>query len=515
MSDFKNMSIRHKIVFAIMLTSISVLVISTGTMYVNDFITLRKTMANNLVTVTEVVGNNSISALIFNDEETAKETLGALRAVPHIISAHLYSKDGILFAEYGNAEAGGSSVSEVESVGDSRYWRDHSKLPEGWKNNTATYLNIVNGHFFSEDHLGIFHRIIFEGEVLGALYVEHDLKEINALLMSYTKIGIAVLFFSVMICFFMSATFQHIISDPLLKLTRTMKLVSDRKDYSVRVEKQSQDEIGDLVDGFNDMLHKAEEANRAKSLFLANMSHEFRTPLNAINGFSEILIGRYYGDLNGKQEEYLKDILYSGNHLLNIVEDLLDLSKVEAGKMKLTLSEINVRNLLSSSLNIIRDEAIERGIALSAEIDKNPVIIYADEVRLQQIVFNLLSNAIKFTPDSGSISMLSGIVDKRWITENVPDLFRKELLFSLEDWHDSYLKVTVSDTGCGIRDKSLKVIFNSFQQEDDSISRKYGGTGLGLSLCRKLVELHKGGIWITSRLNEGTRVSFVLPLQGK
>jgi signal transduction histidine kinase len=234
----------------------------------------------------------------------------------------------------------------------------------------------------------------------------------------------------------------------------------------------------------------AEAANRAKSEFLANMSHELRTPLNHIIGFTELIVDKRLGDLNAKQNKFLTNVLQSGQHLLSLVNDILDISKVEAGKLDLQAAPVDLKHLLKNSLVMVKEKALKHRIKLSLDTDGVPERITADERKLKQILYNLLANAVKFTPDRGSVKC----------TARLSDLF-------------GGIEVSVTDTGIGISPDDLKRIFEPFVQADGSISRRYEGTGLGLSLTQKLVELHGGRIWAESDgKGKGSRFSFTLPL---
>jgi len=232
----------------------------------------------------------------------------------------------------------------------------------------------------------------------------------------------------------------------------------------------------------------AEEANKAKSEFLANMSHELRTPLNSILGFSEVLQDKMFGDLNKKQEEYVNYILESGQHLLSLINDILDLSKVESGKIEIELGEVSTRDLLTNSMSMVKEKALKHQIELSLKLEDGIPDIYADERKLKQIVFNLLSNAVKFTPDGGK----AGI-----------EAFRE----------GESIRVTVWDTGIGIKEEDRGKLFKEFQQLDSGTDKRYQGTGLGLALSKRLVELHHGRIWVESEAGKGSRFSFTLPIR--
>ncbi len=228
-------------------------------------------------------------------------------------------------------------------------------------------------------------------------------------------------------------------------------------------------------------------ASQHKSEFLANMSHELRTPLNAIIGFSEVLGDRMFGELNEKQEEYLKDINASGNHLLSLINDILDLSKIEAGRMELELTDFHLPTAVENALMLVRERAGRRSIAIHTNIDTRLGQIQADERKVRQVVLNLLSNAIKFTPEGGRIDVSA-----------VPK--------------DGFVEVSVSDTGIGIAPEDQEKVFEEFRQVGTA-AKKVEGTGLGLTLSRKFVELHGGRIWVKSEVGVGSTFSFTLPLR--
>jgi PAS domain S-box-containing protein len=232
----------------------------------------------------------------------------------------------------------------------------------------------------------------------------------------------------------------------------------------------------------------AEKINLAKSDFLANMSHELRTPLNSIIGFSEVLQDQLFGQLNEKQQEYVNNILTSGRHLLSLINDILDLSKVESGKMELELTVFLLRESLNASMMLLKEKALKNRIGLHLDIAPEADIqIVADQRKLKQILFNLLSNAVKFTPAAGTVNV-SAVRD------------------------GDFIEITVADTGIGIREEDIPKLFHPFTQLESVYTKEFEGTGLGLALNRQLVELHGGRIWVKSEIGAGSRFSFTVPL---
>jgi GAF domain-containing protein len=236
-----------------------------------------------------------------------------------------------------------------------------------------------------------------------------------------------------------------------------------------------------------DKSRQLEAASQHKSEFLANMSHELRTPLNAIIGFSEVLTDRMFGELNQKQEEYLQDIYASGTHLLSLINDILDLSKIEAGRMELELTDFHLPTALDNALTLVRERAGRRSIALHTSIDNRLGEIRADERKIRQVVLNLLSNAIKFTPEGGRIEV-----------QAAPK--------------DGFVEVSVSDTGVGISPEDQEAVFEEFRQVGTA-EKKAEGTGLGLTLCRKFIKLHGGRIWVKSQVGGGSTFTFTIPVR--
>ena len=237
-----------------------------------------------------------------------------------------------------------------------------------------------------------------------------------------------------------------------------------------------------------DKSRQLEAASRHKSEFLANMSHELRTPLNAILGFSEVLAERMFGEVNDKQAEYLQDILSSGRHLLSLINDILDLAKVEAGRLELELGQFHLPTALDNALTLVRERATRHGIRLTHSVDPGVADIVADERKVKQILLNLLSNAVKFTPEGGRVGLTATMAD-------------------------GAVTIAVSDTGVGIAPEDQAAIFEEFRQVGRDDTRKQEGTGLGLTLAKKFVELHGGRIWVQSQVGQGSTFRFTLPVR--
>jgi signal transduction histidine kinase len=266
-------------------------------------------------------------------------------------------------------------------------------------------------------------------------------------------------------------------------------------DFSQRVDIPNHDELGALAGNLNRMndelgrlYRQLDAANRHKSEFLANMSHELRTPLNAIIGFSEVLQERMFGELNAKQAEYIGDIIDSGRHLLALINDILDLSKVEAGHMELQLTRFSLPTSIENTLTLVRERAARQGIAVAVEVEDGLGEVVADERKIKQVLLNLLSNAVKFTPEGGRVGVRAAL-------------------------SDGMVELSVRDSGIGIAPEDRETIFEEFRQVGADEARKREGTGLGLALARRFVELHGGKIWVESEIGRGSIFIFTLPVR--
>jgi len=340
--------------------------------------------------------------------------------------------------------------------------------------------------------------LIFSKVAVGALYLGFSQRSIEASLTAMRQQAILITVVMLLVGVVGAAGLSTLMSRPIFRLVDgTRQIAAGKLDVSLPVT--SRDELGLLTESFNvmarnlrdkdlfeDQARQAEIASRHKSEFLANMSHELRTPLNAVIGFSEVLLARMFGELNEKQEEYVNDIHTSGRHLLSLINDILDLSKIEAGRMELELVSFDVPLALENALTLVRERANRHGIALELTVEPGLQSIVGDERKFRQIMLNLLSNAVKFTPDGGRITVKAVTADGQ-------------------------AAISVSDTGIGIADVEQDVIFEEFRQATSSSPRKSEGTGLGLALTKRFVELHGGTIRVQSTVGEGSTFTFTLP----
>jgi len=502
---FQNLSIKRKLTLITMLTSSAALVLSALSFLVYDLISFRHLLIQDLQTQAEIIGYNSAGAMEFKDVPAATATLAALTAKEDVVTAVLYSRDSKAFAFYS---------------------RGNKEIPRALPARLAD-----QNYRFDGGYLQVFHDVTLGGEHLGTLFLQSDMRQWSLRARRYAGILCGFVLVSGLFALFVSSKLQRLISRPILHLEDTMRMVSANKNYEVRATKSYGDEIGRLIDGFNTMLaeiqqrdaalrgandelkartgelekeihyrkqtqeellkakHVAEEASRAKSTFLANMSHELRTPLNAIIGYSEMLEEETRETGKSDSVQDLRKIQSAGKHLLALINDVLDLSKIEAGKMALHLENFEVPVLIDEMITTLQPAAAKNSNKVHVRVAEKVGVMRADVTKVRQILFNLLSNACKFT-ERGTISVE---VDQE--------------RFEGQDC----IRFRVSDTGIGITPQQKENLFHEFSQADASISRKYGGTGLGLAITYRFVQLMKGRISVESAPGEGAKFTVHLP----
>jgi signal transduction histidine kinase len=494
MQVLRNLPVKHKITAITLFTILVVSVLSSTAYVAIESGRGRSAIVDKLMTIAGIVAENSTAALVFNDPVSADETLSALKAEPDIVGAAIYGKDGRLFATYAAGPAYGNA-------------RDRRPAQERFppaapSADRGSDQDGTDNVLFHDDRLELQMPILLDGEVVGTLVLEASLEQITSSLWTYIGIVLAVMLISLGLAFALISRMQRVISTPIERLRKTMETVSAKQDYSVRAESHGSDELGTVIEGLNHMLaqiqrhegvqrkahQQAEAANRAKSEFLATMSHELRTPLNAILGFSEILKHEMAGPLGQpRYREYATDIHDSGRHLLAVINDILDLSKIEAGRVELVDGEIEVEALALKAVRLLAERAEQAGVEISLLSQPDLPLLIADERLVKQALLNLLSNAVKFTPRGG----------------------RVEICLSLAA--DGAFCVRVRDTGIGIAESDLERVLTPFSQVESALSRNYQGTGLGLPLTKSFVEMHGGGFELKSRLGDGTEVTLRFP----
>jgi signal transduction histidine kinase len=488
----RDLSIRHKLLGFSLLTSGIVLALAFAVFVTRDIGFRRDSLERELLAIGEITGRNVVAAVLFEDQEDALGTLESLSVKPYVQWAALYRPDGAEFATHTFGTEAGRIVDR------SCIERSRADVVMG-----AAYVIFDNG---MQPHVSLCKALVMDGEVVGTLQIVADLRQFNDEIASYIFLASVITLVLLLLAMVLSWGLQRVISNPIVRLSQTMQRIAGERDYRVRVAKQGDDEIGTLIDCFHDMLSRiehheasltharleAESASQAKSAFLATMSHELRTPLNAILGFSEIMTMETFGPLGSQNyRDYSRDIYDSGMHLLRVINDVLDLSKVEAGRLELNRTDVDIDDAIQVALRFFRERSKKADLTLTAEIEPDLPTLYADERVVRQCILNLVSNAIKFTPSGGTI------------------------IVSVRSEADAWTAISVADNGIGIAEADLPKVLAPFGQADNAYTRKHDGTGLGLPLVKSFTELHAGIFEIESALGAGTTVTIWFPPRPK
>ena len=511
MRIFRNLSIKYKLIGIILSVSMFAIVLGFTVIIIKDIMYFKKNMVDDTTLTARLIGDYCVTPLAFNDNAGAEEVLGKLKSIPSIVNGIIYDDEGNIFAVFNKS---------VET----------SVSPLPLEKETSTV--------FEWKYLHLFQPILYENQKYGTIYLRVSTDLLVEKIKRYLLTMVILMIALIVISFFISNKLQDIISNPILKLADVTKVISEDGDYSIRVEKREDfrkgnDEISILFNGFDNMLNqihvremerdraeeklnehrehleelvkertrelekqtseveqaniKLKELDRMKSMFIATMSHELRTPLNSIIGFTGIIIQGIAGEINDEQKKQLTMVKNSANHLLALINDVIDVSKIEADKIDILIEEFDLSAILQALKDSFTVAIDKKGLKMPL-IMPEKIIIKSDERRVKQIIMNLVSNAVKFT-DTGEIEIKASKSDEM-------------------------IEISVRDTGLGMRKEDIDRLFKAFSRIFNE-GKIVEGTGLGLYLSKKLANLLGGDMSVESEYGKGSIFILELPLVHK
>ena len=465
-------SLRQRITIVVMTTTFAALLLSATSLLIYELRSYRSAWIADLTTQADLIANSSAAALTFDDAPAARENLALLGLRPQITAAAVYSARGKLFASYTAAAAPGTTLPPAPGP---------------------------DGHRYEGDSLELFHAIVQNGERVGTVYIAAQY-DVGGRLRDYLAILVAVTAASLALAAVIFGSLQSTLTQPILALSQAAREVIRRRDYRVKVEKTTEDELGELVDSFNDMLHdlevemgqrqRAEDALRAadrrKDEFLATLAHELRNPLAPVVTGLEVLRNPLAGP---QAHERARELMTRQlRQMVRLIDDLLDVSRITTNKLELHREPLELSSVVREAIEVTEPLLRENGHALTMSWSRDEVWVDGDPTRLTQVFVNLLNNAAKYTPRGGRVDVVLGVDG------------------------EGAASVRISDNGIGVDPAQQAGIFEMFMQVDRSLERERAGLGVGLSLARRLVELHGGSVDIRSPgLGQGSDFTVRLP----
>lgn len=476
---YANTTIKRKLIIIIMGVTLAVLLIENSVQFISSYYTTRAEKVSQVEIAADLVGKNVSSALDFLDEETAEQNLKSLILQESIFRTCVYDAHGLLFSSYINTNTTG-------------------RFHHNFAHECPRSFDAV-GKADSYNDIHVVRPVLMNGKRMGWVFIDYDLTKMHASFLKEQLYALLIMLCAIVLAYIFTRRMQRVITNPITHLSRVASKLSEQQDFSIRAQKETEDELGSLVDAFNHMLDniekrdkelvkarkEADKANEMKGQFLATMSHEIRTPMNGILGTLQLLKQR---QLDTETSQLVDIALTSSELLMRILNDILDFSKLEASKVIIDEHPFSLSDLVSEVVNNVQGAVANKGLSLTVNFNASASEKrIGDEVRIKQVLGNVVSNAIKFT-EKGTIIL----------TVNTSP---------------STTRFIVQDSGIGMTPEQISSLCDRFSQADLSTTRHYGGTGLGMAIVSELLTLMNGTLKVASEINTGTTITIELPLK--